>query len=157
MRGIYLSEAAHFVNALPPKNISGGATSDRFNLKQHAHASIVVQIGVSAAAATKILLNAYAASSGGVAEPIGYKLHAEETALGDTLGAKEDVTSAGKTPSANDNIFYVIEIDSAELPEGKPWLEVQITNGSGNSVIASALAILTGARYAGSADGITAI
>lgn len=156
MRGQYLAENAHFVNILPPVDITGGVTGDRFHLKKHQHATIIVQVGVSAAAWTKIIVNACTAETSGTATAIAFRLYAEETANGDTLGAKEDIAAAGRTPSANNGIFYVIEIDAAELPDGKPWIELSLTNGS-NSVIASALAILTGPRYAGAADGMTAI
>jgi hypothetical protein len=156
MRGINIAEMAHLVNVIPPKDITGGATGDRFTMKNHAHATIVVQVGVSAAAFTKIIVNAATASSGGTSTAIPFRLYAEETALGDTLSAKEAVLAAGRTPVATDNIMYVIEIDADELPDDSPWVELSLTNGA-NSVIASALAILTGARYVGSADGISAI
>lgn len=141
------AEMGHIVNVIPPKDINGGAVGDRFSMKNYSHASIIVQVGVSAAAFTKILVNACTAATGGTSTAIGYKLAAEETALGDTLGDFEAVAATGKTPSGNDNIFYVIELDDFELPEDSPWVEVVLSNGS-NSVIASAVAVLSGARYA---------
>lgn len=149
MKGIFLTQEGHFVNVLPPIDIAGGVVGDRFHMKHAGHATIIVQVGVSAAAFTKILLNAADAASAGNTEAIGFRLYAEETAAGDTLGAVENVASTGKTPSANNDIFYVIELDASELPEDKPWVELQLTNPSGNSVLVSALAILTGLRYGG--------
>lgn len=155
MKGIVLAEVGHLVNILPAVDITGGKTGDRFTMKNHGHATIIVQVGASAAAFTKIIVNACDAATGGTPEAIPFRLAKEETSLGDTLSAFEDVTAAGYTPSANDNIFYVIELDASELPDGKPWVELSLTNTS-NSVIASAIAILTGARYQGS-EGATAI
>lgn len=66
------------------------------------------------------------------------------------------MSAAGYTPSANDNIMYGIFLDAAELPDDKPWMYVQATNGT-NSVIMSCLVILTGAGYVGSATGRTVI
>ena len=63
------------------------------------------------------------------------------------LGARTAVAAAGLTPSANDGIFYVIELDASELSDGKPYVQVELTNGT-NSVIAAVVAILSGARYA---------
>lgn len=146
MKGIVLAEQGHFVNVLPPIDITGGAVGDRFSMKNYAHATIIVQVGVSAAAFTKIIVKECNAASGGTANAIAYQLASEETALGDTLSDFETVAAAGKTPSANDNIFYVIELDASELAEGFEWVEVSLTNGT-NSVIASVLAVLTGARY----------
>lgn len=151
MRGITLAEETHVVNVLPPVDITGGKTGDVFTMKAHAHATLLVQVGVSAAAFTKILVNACSDFAGADAEAIPFAYYAEETAAGDTLGTRQAATAAGVTPSANDNIFYVIELDAAELPEGKPFVQLQLTNGA-NSVIASAVAVLSGARYAGEAS-----
>jgi len=148
MKGIVLAEQGHIVNALPPINITGGALSDRWSMKNHAHATIIVSIGVSAAAFTKIILNAATAASGGSKAAIGSRYAAEETAAGDTLGSLAAFTSAGITPSANDTIMYVLEVDASELPDGSPWLEVELTNGT-NSVIAAVIVVLTGSRYQG--------
>lgn len=147
MRGFTIAEAGHVVNVIPPIDITGGITGDRFSLAKHAHATIVVQVGVSAAAFTKIELYECDAASGGTATKIAYSAYKEETSNGDTLGAKVAVDVNGITPSANDDIFYLIELDAAALAEGFPWVEVRLTNGA-NSVIASCAAILSGARYA---------
>lgn len=146
MKGIVLAEQGHIVSALPPVNITGGVTADRFHMRNHGHATIIVQVGVSAAAFTKIIVNECNAATSGTATAIPFRLASEETAAGDTLGAFETVAAAGKTPSANDNIFYVIELDASELSDGFDWVEVSLTNGT-NSVIASVVAILTGSRY----------
>jgi len=149
MRGFIAAVGGHIVNILPPIDITGGKNAQAFSLKKHHHASIFVQIGVSAAAFTKILLNACTDASGSNPTALPFTIYKQETAGAnqDVLSAKTAVTSAGYTPSANDNIFYVIEIDASELPDGSPYLQLQLTNGS-NSVIASAVAVLSGSRYA---------
>ena len=48
--------------------------------------------------------------------------------------------------STNDNIFYVIEIDAAQLSASRPNLRVVFSDPSA-SVIASAVAILSQGRY----------
>lgn len=146
MKGIVLSEQGHIVNVLPPIDITGGVTGDRFSMKNYGHATIIVQVGVSAAAFTKIIVNECNAAASGTATAIAYTIRAEETDGGDTLGAATAVAAAGQTPSANNNIMYVIEIDASELTSGFEWIELSLTNGS-NSVIASAIAILSGARH----------
>ena len=151
MKGNVLAEEGHIVNILPPVDITGGAAGDRFKMSKFGHATIIVQVGVSAAAFTKILLNSCSAATSGTVTAIPFRLAKEETANGDTLSAFEDVTAAGYTPHANNGIFYVIEVDASELIDGQPWVELSLTNGT-NSVIASAVAVLTGARYQGSAN-----
>lgn len=156
MRGIVLAEQGHFVNALPAKDITGGATSDVISMKNFRKACIIVSFGVSASAATKIFLEAVDNFAGANPVALPYSLYAEETSLGDTLGAREAVTAAGKTPSANDNIFYVIELDAMELPDDKPFFQVRISAPAA-AILASVVVVLGGARFGGSDNGITAI
>ena len=146
-KGFYAAQEGHIVNALPPVDISGGKFSDVWSMAKHAHATIIIQIGVSAAAFTKIILNACDDFVPTNRTAIPFNLFSEETAAGDTLAAKEAVAAAGKTPSAADTIMYVIEVDASDLPQGSPNLEVSLTNGT-NSVIASVVAILSGSRFA---------
>jgi len=154
MKGFVIAEQAHVVNILAPVDITGGKTAQAFSTANYQHVTIIVQIGVSAAAFTKILVNQCTDASGSNPTAIPFAIYKQETAgaSNDVLGARTAVTSAGYTPSANDGIFYVIEIDASELQgadngtEGK-YLQLQMTNGA-NSVIASALAILSGARFA---------
>ena len=155
MVGMNLAEGAHIVNILPPVDITGGKNGDVFSMRHHKHATIIVQIGVSAAAFTKIIVNKCTSFAAAGATAIPFRLYAEETAAGDTLGAAEAVAAAGRTPSANDNIMYVIEIDAADLGADYQFIELSLTNGA-NSVIGSAVAILTGARY-GMDQSLTAI
>jgi len=149
-KGINIAEKCHVVNILPPIDITGGVYGDVFSMENHAHATIIIQVGVSAAAFTKIILNECVDFTGhsGTAVAKAHSIYKEETAAGDTLGARTAVAVGGTTPSANDTIMYVIELDAAELSEGYGFVELSLTNGT-NSVIASAVAILSGSRYAG--------
>lgn len=148
MQGINIAEQCHVVNVLPPIDISGGKDGDRFSMENYGHATIIIQVGVSAAAWTAVTVKECNAASGGTANAIGFSYYAETTDSGDTLGARTTVAATGITsPSANNNIMYVIEIDASQLTDGYQWIELNLTNGS-NSVIASAVAILSGSRYA---------
>lgn len=147
MQGINLAEQGHIVSILPPLDISGGVTGDRFTMKNHGHASIIVQLGVTVEAATKIIVRECDAATGGTATAIAFNAYKEETLGDDTLGSRVEVAAAGITPPATDNIFYVIEIDARELTDGYPWIELAITAPSGVSILGSATAILTGSRY----------
>lgn len=146
MKGITIAEQGHIVNALPPIDISGGATADVFSMENYGHATIIVQVGVSAAAFTKILVNECTSFAGANATAIAFNYYSETTAAGDTLSTRTAATTAGVTPSANNNIFYVIELDASELSDGYNFVQVQLTNGT-NSVIGSVVAILSGSRY----------
>lgn len=148
MQGITIAERCHIVNILPPVDITGGATGDRFHMSNYSHATIIIQVGVSAAAWTKIILRECNAATSGTATDIAFRMYKEETALGDTLSGYEAVAATGYTPSANNSIFYVIELDARALTDGFKWIELALTNGV-NSVIASAVAILSGSRFGG--------
>ena len=147
MKGFVMAEMGHPVNIIPPIDITGGVTGDVFSMKNYAHATIIIQIGVSAAAFTKIIVNECTDFAAAGATAIPFSIYKEETAAGDTLGARTAVLAAGVTPSANDNIMYVIELDAAELTADSHFVQLSLTNPA-NSVIASALAILSGSRYA---------
>ena len=155
MRGSPIAEIGHVVHLVPAIDITGGVTGDVFSMKHYSHATILVGVGVSAAAFTKIIVNSVDDAAGNNPAAMPFALYPQETSAGDTLGALEAVAAAGKTPSANDDIFYVIEINAEELPDGQDWVQLSLTNGV-NAVQASAWAILTGARYGG-ADSPTAI
>lgn len=160
MNGFPISEAGHVVNILPPVDITGGKTAQAFSMANYKHASIIIQIGVSAAAFTKILLNLCSDASGSNPVALPFNIYTQETAGAshDVLSAITAVTAAGYTPSANDGIFYVIEIDANEMEAAiagalsgslgqDSYLQLQLTNGA-NSVIASAVAVLSGSRFA---------
>lgn len=150
MKGLVLAEQAHIENILPAVDITGGKTAQAFSMRNHGHASILLIVGVSAAAFTKIILNQCTDVSGTGAVPIPFYLYKQETAGAnqDVVGSRSQVLATGYTPSANDNIFYCIELDASELSDGFAYVQLQLTNGA-NSVIATALAILSGPRFSG--------
>jgi hypothetical protein len=147
MKGFVLAEAGHVVQILPPQNISGGKTGQAFSMKTYQHASILVMIGAQAAAFTKILVNQCTDAAGSNAAAIPFALYAQETADADVLGARQQITAAGKTPSGNADIFYVIELDGSELSDGFPYVQVELTNGA-NADYGTIVAVLSGARFA---------
>lgn len=154
MKGFVVAEQGHVVNILPPVDITGGAKAQAFSMANYQHATIVVQIGVSSAAFTKIFVKYGSATAAVGADVAGstamaFNIYVQETAGADkdTLGARTLVAATGQTPAATDGIMYVIELDASELPDGFPYVQLVMTNGT-NSVIASAIAILSGSRFA---------
>jgi hypothetical protein len=149
MKGFVLAEEGHVVQAVAPVDITGGVTGQAFSMKNHQHASILVLVGVSAAAFTKLIVNACTAADGSNPTAIPFNIYKQETAGAshDVLGLRTAVSAAGYTPSAADGIFYVIELDANELPDGSPYVQVQMTNGT-NSVIGAVAAMLSGSRFA---------
>jgi hypothetical protein len=116
-------------------------------MKNHAHATIIVQCGVSDGAVPTITVEECDDVTPSHSTAIAFNAYKEETAAGDTLGARTAVASTGVAMSTNNGIMYVIEIDAAELTVGYPYLRVCFTD-PGASALISAVAILSGARYA---------
>jgi len=159
MIGLNVSEAGHIVNLIPPVDGNAGApvTAQGFSMKGWDHVSIIIQLGVTAAAPTSIILVSSTAASAGTTTQLAFRYYSQTTA-----GASKDVLTGPTvavaatgiaSPTANDNVFYVIELDSTELPDGQPYLQLQITNPS-SSILNSAVAILSAGRqqYQGSAS-----
>lgn len=147
-KGFNVANEGHVVNIIPPFG-SAAATkdSDVFSLRNYAHATIVLQVGAQAGAFNAKLYECddFTPSN---QTAIATRVYKEETALGDTLGAKVAVTAAaGLDTPATDNIMYVFEVDADELSDGYPCLQLKLS-GLDNTTYISAIAILSGARYA---------
>lgn len=147
MKGFVVAQMGHVVQALAPVSTSGGKTAQAFSMKKYQHASILVLQGVQAAQETSIVLNACSDAAGDNPVAIPFNLFKAESANVDVLGAKTPVTAAGFQPTGTGGTFYVIELDAAELPDGKPYVQVVIANGA-NADFAAVVAILSGARFA---------
>jgi hypothetical protein len=154
MKGFYTAQEAHVVSLVDPVDWTGGKTGRWISLAKYEHCTILISIGVAAAAMTSIQVEAAQNVSGGGAVAIPFNVFKAETANVDLFGARVAVPAAGFAPANQSHIMYAIEIDTSEINvdagagEGFPYITVVATNG-GNSVIASAIAVLSGARFAG--------
>ena len=142
-----LAEQAHVVNILSPQSISDAVSSDVFSMENYNHVTIIATAGSTNADAGNITIEECDDFVPTNDTAIGFSYYKEETAGGDTLSAKQTATTAGIDVSANDNIIYVIEIDAAELTDGYPNLILK-WSAPGGATLVSAVAILSGARYA---------
>lgn len=144
----FLAQSGHAVLALAPVDVTGGKKTAAVNLANYSHLSALIGIGVSAAAAGLITVEACTAQDGTGATAIPFNVFKSETAAGDVLGPLVAVPATGLQPPATDGIFYVIELDSAQLPAGSSYVRIGIAD-TANSVIATVFFVLSGARYAG--------
>ncbi len=145
MKSIVIAEEGHVVQALAPVDINGGKNSDVWSMKNHAHASIGVLLGVTGGATT-ITVEECDDFTPTNSTAIGFKIYKEETAGEDTLGVRTAVAAAGLALSTNDGVFYLIEVDAAELSAGFPNLRVVLSDPSG-ATFGAVVAILSGNRY----------
>jgi len=151
--GIQISQDAHEVNILPPVSQNGATTSQAFSMAGFGHATILLQFGVSTAQGAVSLQAGTATAAVGAnvagAAAVTFDVYKQETAGSshDVLGARTPETTAGFTPAAASNVFYVLEFDADNLPAGSSYLQLVLAAAT-NSLV-SAVAILSGARYAG--------
>lgn len=148
MNGFHLSEAGHLVPLLSPLSISAAKTCQRFNMKGWHHASILVMLGNNSAVPGTIVVKYCTDSSGSGATAIGYRYYKQEsTPSGDVLTGPTTAASTGIVPTQMNNSMYVIELDSPELADGSPWVEISFGAGATSCVIAAA-AVLSAGRHA---------
>lgn len=152
MKGTTIAEMYHIVNILPAHDGNTVATPEVFSMREAAHATIIVQFGVTGAATT-VTVEACDDFAATTTEAIPFAYYAETTAAGDTLGARTAATTSGFSSGANDNTFFVIEVDAAELPAGKPNLRLVLSD-PGATTYVSAVAILSGMRLGAAATQI---
>ena len=145
-KGFVTAEEGHDVLCLAPVDINGGVSSDVWSMVHWGHASILIALGVTGGATTVTLeeCDDFTPSN---STAIAFSVYKEETAGGDTLGAKVAVTTAGFAASTNDGVFYRIEIDTAQLSDGFPNLRVVLSN-PGGVTFGAIIATLSGGRYA---------
>lgn len=146
MKGFNVAELGHVVNIIPPVDINGGVVnSDVFSLGLYARCSIIVTLGVTGAAST-ITVEECDDFVPTTTTAIAFARYSEETAAGDTLGARTATAAAGFATSANDSIMYVIDIVASELTDGRPNLRIVCSDPAAATLL-SAIAVLSGARY----------
>ena len=144
-----------FVLGIAPVDIDAGAqTSDAWDTSRYNKTSILIMLGVTGAAST-VTLEECTAADGTGATAIGYSYYAEETAAGDTTGARTAATSSGFATSTNDGVFYIIELNAEDLSDGSEWVTVHMSD-PGAATFASIGVVLSGARY-GEVEAPTAI
>jgi len=146
MRGVVIAEQGHVVNALPPVDLNGGKNSDVWSMSKAGHASIYISLGVTGAAST-VTLHACDDFVPTATEAIEFAVYKCETAASDVTGERVEVTTSGFATTTADNVFYIIEVDSADLPEGKKNLQVRFSN-PGAATLGQVGVVLTGLRYA---------
>ena len=144
-KGFYVAQEGHVINALPPVDINGGKNSDVWSMKEYAHATILINMGVTGAAST-VTLEECDDIVPTTKTAIAFNVFKEETDAGDTLGALVAAAAAGFASSANNNIMYVIEIDASTLAEDYPYLRVVFSDPAA-ATFAAVMVVLSGGRY----------
>jgi hypothetical protein len=157
MKGINLATEGHIVTLYYPLDINTLAAAESpvvVSMENYSHATIIVSIGVDGGiAASVITVHAVDKNPTATAHAaIVFRYYRYETsqvlANGDVRGALTWATTAGITPVVGAvPCMYVIELDAEELPQGYFGFRLAIGDPAA-ACVESAIAILTGARYA---------
>lgn len=149
-----LIEKIKFVKGLAPAadRWNTNPATDIVNTKLYGKVAFLVhQEGGTTGKAT-ITLEACSDVSATGAEAVAFKYSVGGTGAstdGDATGAITEAAAAGFDTTANADKLYVIEIDAADLPEGKPFVRLKATEAANDPVNGSVTILLTEARYAG--------
>lgn len=143
------TDEPQIIPLLVPADIqSAGSDTDSINMGKLHRAKILLQFGAITGNDTLIKLYA-GATAGTKTTAIAWKYRVSSAdvpaASADVFGARASVVAAdGLTfTDAGDYNARVVSIDvmADEMPDGKPWLTVEIDDGSASVLLASAIAI----------------
>jgi len=147
-----LTDKVHVVTALAPDSdaLSGTKATDIISLKDYDSALFILTIGVGATGTTAITVAASDDASGTTTEDIAFTYRrVEDTTSSDIPGDRTTATASGFTTTAGSNQKYLIEVQSQDLPEGKPFVKLDLVEAVDSPVDAGIEVLLMGARYSG--------
>lgn len=154
----------HIVNGIVPKAdaFATAGTTDRINIAEYRRIVFVIHTGnaTGGTANGTVTVNAYAAASGGsgTALTFRYRASASSTTV-DTWGSLSTATTSGFSMTAGDNYIYTVELTAEEVVaqiDGKPFIELTVTEVTNDPVDAGVLVILCEPRNSGNVP-VTAI
>jgi len=144
----YLAQEGHPVIGVYPISFNGGKSTSCINMGNFSHVSFILACGAHVGNAMTIIVEECTGANGAGNNPIAFDVYKAETADTDVLGARVPTLSTGFSTSANNDVYYVIEIDSTQLDPGYPYVRVSASDPSG-AQLASVIAICSGSRLAG--------
>ena len=149
-KGFTIPEEGRVVNLLTAIDVGGVAkTADSFNMKNAAHADIIIQSGVIGNTATiTVYENTDNAAGGETAIGFDYYLYG---ASDDTPGTRQTATSSGFATGTTSGSMYVICLDASQLSDGSPYVSVKTSSAAAHMI--SMVAVLSGCRYVTPNDG----
>ena len=143
----YLSQHLNFRIGLAPDADAWGAdpATDVVDLSEYEKVSFVVMHAAGATGTAVVTVEActLADGTGAAAIPFMYRKHGFTAAV----GALTAVAATGVTIAAGANQLLIAEVKSDDLPDGKPFVRVQITEGVDDPVDGAVLIVMGGARY----------
>jgi hypothetical protein len=146
--GINIAEECHIDVIRYPIDVDtlAGAACAIVNTGLYGHVTFIIALGVTGAATTITLAEDANATPGG-GTPIDFAYYSCTVDSSDVLGARQfTAAAAGFATSANDNVFYVIEVDCNQMTDGFHYLELRQSD-PGAQTFGCVIAIMSGMRY----------
>lgn len=142
-----IAEEGHVVQILTPADLGGTSTrtSTYVNMKDYSHCDIILVEGASAGTSTAILMNSETSSGG---DAIAAHYYSEETTTGDVLDTRQALSTSGLTLAATAATIYVISVEAEDLQADHTFIGLALS-ALDSTTVTCAIAILSGARYAG--------
>ncbi len=149
-----LSEKLKFVKLLAPAAdaFNTDPASDVISLANAEALTALVAHKGGTTGKAKIQFQACSANDGSGAEAVVFSYRKMTTGDSDVMGAITNVTDAsvGVETVATEDTLIECYIRAAQLPAGKPFVRVKLTETANDPVVASVVGILSGLRYQGS-------
>lgn len=135
------AENGHIAQLIVPQDQTAALTSDSILMSSWDHASILIFAGAGSAS-TITVFDAASAAASGASMVFSYAL---EATASDVLDEPlQTAPTSGVALGDTSGAFMVIEIDSANLRDGYPFVLIRL-DASGSKLV-SACAVLSGGR-----------
>jgi hypothetical protein len=143
---MFISEMVHIEPALYPDadRYDANPASDIFNAGLYDAIAFLLSEGVGGTGTATLTVEACTDNAGAGAETIPFRYRVYSSGA---WGAWASAVAAGYLTIAGASKQVVIEVLSAELPAGKPWVRLQVTETVNSPVDAGVTAILSSGRY----------
>jgi len=122
----------------------GNPATDVFNMRNYGAICFLLQEGAGGLGTATLTVEACdnAAGANPLAIPFKYNVSSNAGALTDIFGALLDATAAGYLTIAGANKMVAVHVSARDLPDAKPFVRMQITEGVNQAVAAGVTAIL---------------
>lgn len=146
-----LSESHKIVTLVAPAADYNAATvtSPYVSLKNHNLLTVLVSHKGGTTGKSTLTLLAASSTAGAGAVAVAYTYRRKTTGASDVYGALLAATAAGVDTIAAEDTIVELFVKSSDLPDGKPFVALVLTEVINDPVSGGAIAILGQARYKG--------
>ena len=150
-KGFVLGEEGHLVQLWEPADHTAAESTLVVSMENYSHLTAIISYGATPRADGLILVESCDDMTPTTHTEIVFDYYEcildFEGALGDVMSERKSAEVTGMIPTATDNTMYIIELDDSQLTSGHVGFRFRQADPTGASIM-SAVAILSGARYA---------